>query len=80
MTDIPDDVVERARQIIWRDFAGYANEESLRAAGRVFVEWERERIYSLIGQYLGQEDLLDYLRSRNLPASNPDEGNPSDYT
>jgi hypothetical protein len=73
MTDIPDDVVERALKKAQEEVH---YKDAMRAAGRVFVEWERERIYALIEQYLGQEDLLDYLRASTAP----DDCNPSDYT
>ena len=57
MTDIPDDVVERvARELFkknpaWSDFFDFVDVdehkntclEMARAAGRIFVEWERER-------------------------------------
>jgi len=44
MTDIPNDVVERALEEYRRHLAyNPIRVFAMRAAGRVFVEWERER-------------------------------------
>jgi hypothetical protein len=45
-TDIPDDVVDRA-WAVFHDFS-MTQEEAMRAAGRVFVEWEQSRESELL--------------------------------
>ena len=69
MTDIPDDVVERALAAYSAEtFAGWTaerHEAALRAAGRAFVEWEREQCGEIVSDMIGQDGMCDGVTAYN---------------
>jgi hypothetical protein len=100
MAEIPDDVVEKAARLLSQDY-GWTWERlasgsqtmlrrRARAAGRVFVEWEREQIKSVIDKRTihreqtdwdaGYNTCLNHIEQGIEARTNPDDCNPSDYT
>jgi hypothetical protein len=88
VTDIPDDVVERAKTVFLESYSDYPPMTvAMRAAGRVFVEWERERLLGEV-RHLEEDGLNGGWRMRTakeikaaiLSHTTPDDCNPSDYT
>ena len=100
MTEIPDDVVERAiadaEAILGQHIYMNNKRRAFRAALRVSMEWERDRLKASIdlrmNNYLcdmkpeyddsitGFNEAWDVVRAAIRSRTNPDDCNPSDYT